>query len=272
MSDPHYNSVISLLPFEPILGDGFFDRSPLSLVYTKFGNPIISATDPKYGARCLLLDGSSRLELSNSAFALGLEDFTIELWAKPSYLPSWACLLAFGNHYENSLYLNSGVIRWYTSGANGTSSTLVTGVWRHIALTRQGTTFRVFLDGVLQSTFTLNQSIPLDRLVIGANGRDGERYSGFMDDLRITRGVCRYTENFTPAQIVLPPLMNISGLVSGIDLPTTVAVLNSNLDVVAKINVTGSGEYSVELPPNSYSILCKSTDVSKNSKVFDVSA
>ena len=83
--------------------------------------------------------------------------------------------------------------------------------WYHIAVTRSGNTFKSFINGVVEKTFTVSGTIYSDTTIPYNIGRSGYSsggyfyYNGYMDDLRITKGVARYTTTFTPPS-ALPPL------------------------------------------------------------------
>lgn len=96
------------------------------------------------------------------------------------------------------------------------------GTWHHIAWTRSGTTGRLFVNGVAQTGLIANSlthdigfgSIisvePTPALTIGG-ARDAAEDTtlvgplwAHIDDLRITRGVARYTADFTPPAAEFP--------------------------------------------------------------------
>jgi hypothetical protein len=99
-------------------------------------------------------------------------------------------------------------------GNNGTLGTFrtyswspSTGQWYHIAVSRDGSNLRVYIDGVQQgSTVTeSNNGSSTARVGVGVNP-DGliQPLNGYIDDLRITKGVARYTANFTPPAQAFP--------------------------------------------------------------------
>ena len=72
-------------------------------------------------------------------------------------------------------------------------------MWNHFAVTRQGSTFRAFKNGVQKSTWTSALAIKSNAnpLCIGA-AQNGQNVNSFMDELRISKGIARWTANFTP--------------------------------------------------------------------------
>jgi hypothetical protein len=86
----------------------------------------------------------------------------------------------------------------------GTTSPAV-DTWHHAALTRSSGDHRLFLNGVQEgSTWTnsYNQSNAL--IEIGQNPSGSQSFTGYIDDLRITKNVARYTATFTPPTAAFP--------------------------------------------------------------------
>ena len=86
-----------------------------------------------------------------------------------------------------------------------------TGNWHHIAITRQSDNyFRLYLDGVLKSTsssaFNDNLAHVAD-LFIGAypNALSDDRFDGLIDEFRVSKGIARWTANFTPPTSAYTP-------------------------------------------------------------------
>jgi hypothetical protein len=84
-------------------------------------------------------------------------------------------------------------------GSSGIA-TFVTNTWYHIAYTWDGSDYKFYVDGVLLHTITKTGtpvSPPRD-LGIGARAGNYELFNGYIQDFRITKGLVRYTANFTP--------------------------------------------------------------------------
>jgi len=85
------------------------------------------------------------------------------------------------------------------------SSVITLNTWQHFALTRSGTDLKSFIDGTqVGTTQTNSDNHTAGRLMIGDNVTVAYPLNGYIDDLRITKGVARYTANFTPPAAVLP--------------------------------------------------------------------
>jgi YD repeat-containing protein len=69
--------------------------------------------------------------------------------------------------------------------------------WYHYALTKQGTTFRLFINGQLETTATSAQvTDPMNVSLNIGGGFGGENFRGYIDEVRITKGVARYAASF----------------------------------------------------------------------------
>lgn len=178
-----------------------------------FGNAQTKTATKKYGTASAYFDGSGDyLTVPDSAdLDFGTGDLTIEFWFNPSTVDSAYHLLinrqdatttnmALQIRISSSNFLEA-VVRSAGSGTAYTfsgSTTLSTGTWYHAALSRASGVFRLFLDGVQQATLT--QSITLDgsaALHVARQYDGGAQYAGYIDDLRITKGVARYTSGFS---------------------------------------------------------------------------
>ena len=146
----------------------------------------------------------------------GTQDFTIELWAYASATGSYAYLIEARNSgSQNNAWtlsfnymgnVNNNILQFATF--NGSSATAFltsntafpTGTWKHVAVTRSGTTMKMFFDGTEVASnssagfdFALNQ----DPIYIGTRFNSTNYFNGYMSDIRITKGLARYTSNFT---------------------------------------------------------------------------
>jgi len=214
--DPNYSSVSLLLNGNGTNGSTTFtDSSSYGHTVTANGNAQISTTQSKFGGASMYFDGSGDyLTLPNdqTAFDFGTSDFTIESWI---YWPGGVGNIfsqrhAFDNNNTGMTWrTESGILRFfYGNGLGGfatPSGSLSTNTWNHIALTRNGNTFTMWINGQSQATNTITASMIYYPPVIGrVQGVNAEYFTGYLDDFRITKGVARYTSNFTPPTAQLP--------------------------------------------------------------------
>ena len=164
---------------------------------------------------------------ADKLFNLGTDDWCIECWFNKDNLNATGQIFQLGIevNYTNNIELSvnsNGAIRFHMYG-EGTSQEGITssnnavtaGTWHHMACTRQGTTFRGFLDGVQQGSWTKaatwnvgSSTASHNSPTIGAR-TNGSRsamhvyFGGVIQDFRLYRGIAKYTSNFTPPGAIL---------------------------------------------------------------------
>ena len=216
--DQDYRNVSLLLHGDGTNGSTtIVDSSPTPKTVTVTGNAQISTAQSKFGGSSIAFDGSSSLTLDgSSAFSYGTSDFTVELWAR--WNTANTSILYDDRPQSSGSIVNrlvlsldgSGVISAALKGAVSLgSTTLSSGIWYHIAACRSGTTSRVFVNGQAEITVTgdnTSYATGTSRPIIGADGNNpsANTLNGHIDDLRITKGVARYTSNFTPPTAPFP--------------------------------------------------------------------
>ena len=174
-----------------------------------YGNAKISTSQSKFGGSSLSLDGTSdylSLEASPD-FAFGIEDFTIELWVRLSTLGVERAIfdnravasdtgLYLGINASNQLFAYGN----YATIVTGTTTALTATTWSHVALVKLVGTITLYLNGI--SVGSAATTYPMEcpgNLIIGRKlGSVTNDFIGYMDDLRVSKGVARYTGNFIP--------------------------------------------------------------------------
>lgn len=217
--DPDFSSVSLLLHMDGSNGSTTFtDLSSNGLAVTANGNAQISTAQSKFGGTSAYFDGTDDyLTLSTSATPLTLDgDFTIELWMYQTAFGD-DILVSSANGGTN----NVQVFRINSSGngsigvfintwvVNPVGSVLSTNTWHHLALARSGSTTRLFVDGTQRGSSNTSWTASFTANVIAGHFNGGVRtnihdFTGYIDELRITKGVARYTANFTPPTEAFP--------------------------------------------------------------------
>jgi hypothetical protein len=248
--DIYFSNTSLLLKFDGSNNSTTFtDSSTNNVSITRNGNPVISTAQSKFGESSALFNGSSYLQMpASNNYNFGTGDFTIEFWL---YLLSQGTggyshyfsvvdqptftFKSYSGHYY--LYANSNT-------QVATSSAPVLNSWQHIALVRNGTSLRIYVNGVVAGSSTISSSTAYGAngaSIIGtANQVTNEVLNGYLDDFRITKGVARYTSNFTPPAS-LPAAANgytITGLTNNVTYTVNVHALNPLQSAAATVTAT----------------------------------
>ena len=199
MSDPYENWVVFLSHLDGSNNDSITS----DYIGTPIGSygvaPKLSTTQSKFGATSCAFIGTGSLTVNDQLFNFGTLDLTIEGFVYPtgSGSPFLNCQTAA--HRFNFLCASSTSASLMVYGSTAVSGiTLTANAWQHIAIVRSGNTWTVYVNGV--SAGSGNNSNIIDCTVYGIGGSvSGSNYfNGYVDEIRITRGIARYTANFTP--------------------------------------------------------------------------
>ncbi len=201
-------------------GSFLLDGSTLQTRISAFGDVTQSTSIKKYGNGSAYFDGNGDyLQIAgDSTFDFYNTDYTVEMWVFSAASQSGGALittrldaiyspweLQITSSNKIGLLIQSGSSSWHTPLGSApiiSNTTIPQNQWTHIAWARSGTNTTVYINGVADSGLT-NLNIPIlqayslpSNIYIGRGG-DGS-FNGYLDDLRITKGVARYTSNFTP--------------------------------------------------------------------------
>ena len=183
-----------------------------------------------FGKSSMYFNGTSYIQLSHSEdFNFGYGNFTIELWSRPELATSSRNIFQFGNYsggwsftigYTLNNVIRFGITPASTTGLNAILGSYTDNVWQHIAVVKNNGTFYFYLDGILQGTKADPNPNPWTTTGVSGKTTAGVRvgcgdsaldtwspayYSkGYLQDVRVTRGVARYTSNFTPPTTEFP--------------------------------------------------------------------
>lgn len=185
---------------------------------TKNGDVQISTSTKKFGDGSIQFDGTGDyLTIPDSSdWFFDTGDFTIDFWINFTALPSngntvmlfcqtdgvinsWTVQITNdGGTYkwEWYIYESSYTFRYIVSD-HATPSTLTTGQWYHIAVTKNSNDYRIFRDGT-QCGITVNDSNDVPNLSAPLYiSYPGYELNGYLDEIRISKGIARWTSNFT---------------------------------------------------------------------------
>ena len=186
------------------INGAIFDNAMINDLETG-GNAQISTSVLKYGTGSIAFDGTGDFlrfpKLGTLDFGTG--DFTIEMWVNPSAnQASYGQLINKGatESFQLNFFPSSTTLGFYSFGFVLTASTALTiGAWTHVALVRNNGTVTLYQGGISVGSATYTTNVTDDYGHIGCNVGETEYfYNGYLDDIRITKGVARYTGTFTP--------------------------------------------------------------------------
>jgi hypothetical protein len=181
-------------------------------ILTKVGNTTASDTQRKFTtSSAMYFDGTGDYlnTNSNNLLALGTGDFTVECWVNKSdtnhrgifqISPTSGGLdtnytvtlgFAWGNSNAWQIYAGGGA-------TNGSTFSLSTNTWYHAALVRSSGTTKLYIDGTEEISISDSQNYTGTYMAIGGYYNTTYVHNGYIQDLRVTKGLARYTTTFTP--------------------------------------------------------------------------
>jgi len=185
------------------------------------GNAQISTTQSQWGGSSMYFDGTGdRVILPEiPLFNFGTEDFTIEAWI---YVNDISAIRGIFGQNSGTAATNQFMMLVHTTGRldfyvyysstylllQSATSAVSTGAWHHVAGVRNGSNFSLYLNGasVASTTAAITVNNSVTPLGIGAvNGQVGTYpMNGYIQDVRFTKGIARYTTGFTPPTAAFP--------------------------------------------------------------------
>ena len=205
--DPYWNSVSFLLVGNGANGTStnIVDSSKNNFAVTNVGSTVISTAQNKFGSGSVLFNGTSQYLTcaSNTAFAFGTGDFTVEGWVYQSANNAYSSFLEIGDHQftTGAIYLvNNASVRTatvYSGGFYNSQSLPAIGQWYYVAYVRNSGNLRIYVNGVSSSSTAFSNNLTASTFTVGYSTSTitnaGYFFNGYMYDIRVTKGVARYT-------------------------------------------------------------------------------
>lgn len=206
--DPHFSKVVALLRFDGANGSTAI-TDVTGKIWTASGGAVLDTSSKKFGTASLALNGGKVTSNAYADLSFGLGDFTIEGWKRlKSTTPAWSCI------FDNRSAANTG-IGIYDRNASGStfitvaSNSAVMGAttigipdtleFYHWLVCRRGTTLYAGVNGTVQAIATDSRNYaPAPVTILGLSYSNSQPQDGYHDEFRMTKGVARYTTNYTP--------------------------------------------------------------------------
>lgn len=220
--DPHFANVVALLHMDGADGsNAFVDEK--GHAFTAFGDAQIDTAQSKFGGASALFDGAGDYLSSPDSvdWDFGTADFTIEFFIRFNAFPASSAHTVVGNYGSSTVgwliqFRNDSPGARLAFGSSGDTPigefawSPSTATWYHVAVARASGTVRAFVDGSQIGSDVTNvedisgSTAPL--MVGRINAVAGQYINGWLDDLRITKGIARYTAGFSPPAKAFPSI------------------------------------------------------------------
>lgn len=216
--DPFYSNVSLLTHMDgPDNSTVFTDEKGHTI--TRNGLPVISTAQSKYGGASAYFPGGGTTYLetnTDTAFDLSTGNWTIELWF---YVVAFGSnglshLIGSANSFTGAggwgirLAANEIALVGNSNSQGNYATTVTTGTWHNVTVVRNGTgpgSVQLYFNGVALAGSGFNAGdaqfgASNGPVYIGQHPASAPTYlNGYVDEIRVTKGIARYTANFTPA-------------------------------------------------------------------------
>lgn len=269
--DASFASVSTLLhaDAEPLI-----DEAAEPKTYTAGGSAVVSGT-AKFGAGAMGFSGGNSYFLTqyHEDFDFGTEAFTVECFFRATSLTGDRTIYAKSSNVngiprETSLYFASNTQLKFYYGVRGSSSTvrtfdfptINTSQWYHLAFVRDDDgDMRAYIDGTESTTGAINDAADLDGVLpfyIGAFYTTSaiNPWDGYIDELRITKGIARYSGDFTaPSAPFMDGIASVEGVIynsAGVPAQRTVRCYDRSTGALVgeTLSDATTGEYVIYCP------------------------
>jgi hypothetical protein len=210
--DAYYPQVAALLHFDGTNGSTTItDNSKNNLTVTSVNGAAISTAQSKFGGSSVFFDGTNDyLTVTNSGM-FGSGNWTIEFWVYAPAGQTDKSIIEARNSAAGSgtttgftiTMISPTEIRVYSGSELIKSTVSYVNQWVNICLVKNGSTTTMYVNGTNSGTTTSLGNMSDTSFIIGAGYYGSVSLNAFgnfyMDELRITTGIARYTGNFTPS-------------------------------------------------------------------------
>ena len=172
------------------------------------GGAKLSTAQKKFGTASLALNGSTDYVTAATTpdFDFGTGAFTLEAWVYNTAQGATNQIIfdfrTTNPEFTPTFYINAttATLRLAVNGnvVIESATAIPLNTWTHVALAKTGTSTKMFINGTQAGlTYTDNNTYVQGPLTLGARYDGTTPFAGYIDDVRISKGVARYTSNFT---------------------------------------------------------------------------
>ena len=228
LTDPFFSNVVLLMHMNGANGGTTFTDEKGKPV-TVYGGAQTSTAQSKFNGSSGRLDGTGDYLgfAASSDFDFGAGDFTWECWIYQvavmtgTYADAIWCSQAGPVGFAVAIFSDGKIGITADSSAGGDwdirkgcdpgdprgATAIPLGTWVHVAVSRSGSNWYGFVNGVLDQTFTSSATISNagSGYFLGHwHDVNARCFNGYIADLRVTKGICRYNSAFTPPSAPFP--------------------------------------------------------------------
>jgi hypothetical protein len=219
-TDPYFSSVKLLCHFDGSNGQTTtVDSSSAAHTLTNVATANLSTAQLKFGTTSGRVSTGGWSSVDSADWYFGSGQFTVESWIYFVNVPATnvtrAIVAQWQTGGQQGWYLamvnGSLTFGWSTTGSNGiivaSAWSPVANTWYHVSADRDAShNFRLCINGAVVGTTNSNVTLwnSTDPMTIGRAGSALTTMDGYLDDLRITKGVARYAGAFTPPTAAFP--------------------------------------------------------------------
>jgi hypothetical protein len=177
----------------------------------------ISTAQAKFGNSSLYFDGTTDTAtvIGSENVNFGTANFTVEGWIRPAsfsgYKPNIISKWTNGSRgwAVRLVASGSGFVMRFTFSTQGSNdynldatTVLAFDTWHHFAFVQNSNTVTCYSNGTANGTISCSTIFAsTNPIILGDWDTNQADYNGYIDDIRVTTGVARYTSNFTaPAE------------------------------------------------------------------------
>jgi hypothetical protein len=257
-------------------------------IITAGGNAAISAAQSKFDGYSCFFDGTGDYlsPPNHSDFTFGTGEFCIEAHVYPTSVASGACTI-FGVGVNGATFISVKldanrklVLRYNGNDVYTSSNAVALNAWSHIALARVVNVFTFYVDGTASTNTYTNAGLNVTGTIaaIGAepaykDATTTSKFTGYIDELKVTKGAGRYTTNFTAPTSQFLEAGQISGSVlnaagAAIAGAAIRVYLDSDGSLLRTAVTDGSGNFTVNCNTTNYHDVVCDFGTSENKQIW----